>query len=101
MQAAPAASTSFQTLTDHIEQALDGVVDHGTSDELFLSSYLQGHFAVIARQLEMQADASSSMLDDAMQESLNSAFANNELEDADQNAVFALWQKLLNDARQA
>tara|TARA_Y100000814_G_C12278306_1_gene384153 strand:+ start:219 stop:320 length:102 start_codon:yes stop_codon:yes gene_type:complete len=32
-----------------------------------------------------------------MQQSLEQAFANNELESADQQAVAALWQKLLND----
>lgn len=77
-----------------IEAALDDVVNHGDDDELFIASYLQGHFAVESRQLEMQESATMEQLNDNMTESLNRAFANNELEQADAKLVSALWARL-------
>lgn len=77
-----------------IEAALDDVVNHGDDDELFIASYLQGHFAVESRQLEMQENATMEQLNDNMTESLNRAFANNELEQADAKLVSALWVRL-------
>jgi len=47
-----------------IEASLDDVVNHGSDDELFIASYLQGHFAVEARQLEMREDASLELLNE-------------------------------------
>jgi len=99
VQPAPVASQQFVQAITVIENKLDNAVDEGCDDTLFLSSYLQGHFAVIARQLEMNRDASLPMLDEAMQQSLNSAFANNELEQDDQERVYSLWQTLLTNAR--
>ena len=78
-----------------IEASLDDVVNHGSDDELFVASYLQGHFAVESRQLEMREDASIAMLNDKMVESLNEAFANNELESEDAKQVKALWDRLV------
>lgn len=77
-----------------IEAALDDVVNHGDDDELFIASYLQGHFAVESRQLEMQENATMQQLNDNMTESLNRAFANNELEQTDAKLVSALWARL-------
>ncbi|MEQ5808376.1 YfcL family protein [Alteromonas sp. NFXS44] len=99
MEFPAAAPTEFIGQSGHIEDALDGVVDHGSDDELFIASYLQGHFAVIARQQEMQPDASLATLDEAMQGSLQAAFDNKELEDEDQRLVMALWQRLLASAK--
>lgn len=95
MQQQVKASASFVQLVEAIDNALDAVVDHGNDDELFIASYLQGHFAVEARQLELNAQASAELLDETLQNSLNQAFANNELEAQDQKAVWALWQQLL------
>tara|TARA_A200000113_G_C8642081_1_gene282903 strand:- start:130 stop:423 length:294 start_codon:yes stop_codon:yes gene_type:complete len=78
-----------------IEASLDDVVNHGSDDELFVASYLQGHFAVESRQLEMREDATIGMLNDKMVESLNEAFANNELESEDAKQVKALWERLV------
>ncbi|MCU7555944.1 YfcL family protein [Alteromonas sp. ASW11-19] len=89
-----AASDDFVGKVHNIEQSLDDVVNHGSDDELFVASYLQGHFAVISKQLEMQADATLDKLDAAMQDSLDAAFANRELEPDDQQAVAALWARL-------
>ena len=81
-----------------IEAALDDVVNHGSDDELFIASYLQGHFAVEARQLEMHADASLTLLDEKMMDSLNNAFNNKELEGDDAAQVKQLWSRLINAA---
>lgn len=81
-----------------IEASLDDVVNHGSDDELFIASYLQGHFAVEARQLEMQADASLTHLNDKMMDSLNNAFENKELEGDDAEQVQQLWARLFNAA---
>ena len=81
-----------------IEASLDDVVNHGSDDELFIASYLQGHFAVEARQLEMHADASLTLLDEKMMDSLNSAFNNKELEGDDAAQVKQLWSRLFNAA---
>ena len=101
MQYPAAASTAFIEQIGQIEEALDGVVDHGDDDELFIASYLQGHFAVIARQQEMESDATLSSLDDAMQGSLQAAFDNKEVDDGDQEKVLALWQRLLHQSQSA
>lgn len=94
-----AAPTEFIDAVGIIEDALDGVVDHGSDDELFIASYLQGHFAVIARQQEMTPDATLDTLDEAITGSLQAAFDNKELETDDQQRVFVLWQRLLATAR--
>ena len=78
-----------------IEASLDDVVNHGSDDELFIASYLQGHFAVEARQIEMREDASLELLNEKMLSSLESAFKNNELESEDAKQVKALWARLV------
>ena len=78
-----------------MEASLDDVVNHGSDDELFIASYLQGHFAVEARQLEMREDASLELLNEKMLSSLDSAFKNNELESEDAKQVKALWARLV------
>ncbi|MDC8830631.1 YfcL family protein [Alteromonas gilva] len=95
MQQHVPAPAQFVTLVEKIDQSLDAVVDHGSDDELFIASYLQGHFAVEARKLELDSTANLTQLASNMQHSLDQAFSNNELEKADQQAVFTLWQKLL------
>lgn len=78
------------------EDYLDRVVDTGSDQELFISSYLQGHFAVEAAQQQLADTSSISQLDAAMQQSLQCAFDAGELEERDQQQVWALWQRLLN-----
>lgn len=95
MQAGPQADATFIAAVTHIEQALDSVVDHGSDDELFIASYLQGHFAVISRPMEVDPQASVAQLDAAVTASLDDAFANRELEPEDANQVRQLWQDLV------
>lgn len=89
----PKAPQEVNQLINSIEQSLDDVVNHGDDDELFIASYLQGHFAVIARQVEMEAAATIAMLDREIKASLALAFENNELETDDQQKVYALWAR--------
>lgn len=86
-----------QSVTQHIskiEQALDDVVNYGDDDMLFISSYLQGHFAVVARNVEMQESASLVTLDSEIRASLHAAFENNELDTDDQDKVLSMWERL-------
>lgn len=78
------------------EVYLDQVVGHGDDQALFIASYLQGHFAVAAGQSQVQAMTKVQQLAQLMQISLDSAFANSELEEEDQRQVSSLWQSLLN-----
>ena len=47
----------------------------------------------------MQENATITLLDEKMQESLQQAFANNELEGGDAARVSALWAKLMSESR--
>jgi len=86
------ALTSFIHKT---EGYLDQVVEHGNDQELFIASYLQGHFAVEAGQSQVQGMTEVEQLSDLMLSSLTQAFDNNELETEDQKQVLSLWQSLL------
>ncbi len=96
-----AAPESVVKAIADIDASLDDVVNHGSDDELFIASYLQGHFAVIARQQEMESGATLTTLNDAILGSLNAAFENKELDDGDQQKVLSLWQRLLEQAQPA
>lgn len=90
-----------QTLADqieHIENALHAVVGAGDDDALFIASYLHGHFDIVVTQVDNESHPSLSTLDQCMQNDLADAFANNELESADQVKVYALWQQLVDGA---
>lgn len=95
IQASPEVVAQLRRIDDE----LDAVVDHGDDEYLFIASYLQGHYAVIARVLEMESDASLQELDRRMQASFTRAFENKELEIADQDKVQTLWQRLLTAAK--
>ena len=73
---------------------LDQVVEHGNDQELFIASYLQGHFAVEAGQSQVQQMTQVQQLAELMDVSLSTAFSNNELTADDQQQVLSLWQTL-------
>ncbi|WP_100642877.1 YfcL family protein [Alteromonas facilis] len=83
------------TQIDAIEARLHEAVEHADDQGLFINSYLHGHFDVVVSHTLRHDDADLALLDQCMQESLQSAFANNELEAQDQSQVFALWQSLI------
>ncbi len=77
------------------ERYLDQVVEHGNDQELFIASYLQGHFAVSAGQSQVQHMTQIEQLSELMDTSLTTAFGNNELASDDHKQVLSLWQSLL------
>jgi hypothetical protein len=77
------------------ELYLDQVVEHGNDQALFIASYLQGHFAVVAGQSQVQQMTQIEQLSELMDKSLTTAFTNNELVADDQKQVLGLWQVLL------
>ncbi|MCC2616754.1 YfcL family protein [Aestuariibacter halophilus] len=86
---------SFEQGIDAIEQALDDVVEHGSDDELFIASYLQGHFALVVSRVLIHQQHCFDVLNATLCASLDEAFANQELEDADQQAVRQRWAALI------
>lgn len=77
-----------------VEHYLDSIVDTGTEQELFIAGYLHGHFSLVVSQIESDGNDDKQRLDSAMLNSLQQAFEQGELEQDDQQQVFALWQKL-------
>jgi hypothetical protein len=82
------------TFIQKTERYLDQVVEHGNDQQLFIASYLQGHFAVEAGQSQVQQMTQIQQLAELMDTSLTSAFSNQELSTDDQQQVFSLWQTL-------
>ena len=76
------------------ERYLDEVVEHGNDQQLFIASYLQGHFAVVAGQSQVKQMTQVEQLAGLMDTSLTAAFDNNELVADDQQQVLSLWQTL-------
>lgn len=93
----------MQTFIDQVaqlESKLDDVVNHGSDEQLFIASYLQGHVAVVAKPMEIEATADLQQLDSALMTSLNQAFENKELEPEDQAKVLSLWRELKDSVSQ-
>ena len=76
------------------ERYLDQVVEHGNDQQLFIASYLQGHFAVAAGQSQVKQMILIEQLAQLMNTSLTAAFENKELSKEDQVQVLRLWQTL-------
>ena len=76
------------------ERYLDQVVEHGNDQQLFIASYLQGHFAVVAGQSQVKKMTQVEQLAELMHTSLTAAFENKELAVEDQEQVLLLWQTL-------
>jgi hypothetical protein len=89
--------TPLTLFIQQTERYLDKVVEHGDDQELFIASYLQGHFAVAAGQSQVQHMTQVEQLSNLMDTSLSSAFSNNELAADDQKQMLSLWQSLLAD----
>lgn len=90
------SQSELQAFIANVEQQLDEVVVNGSDQELFISSYLQGHFAVMAGLSQVQNMTKISQLDGLMQTSLEQAFSNKELEAEDQNQVQTLWKSFFS-----
>ncbi|WP_417761617.1 YfcL family protein [Shewanella sp.] len=75
-----------------LEQWISEIVVTGDDDALFASGYLQGHFAVVLSELEVEDDHSLVALEAKMQDCLK--LAAKELEDHDYRLVADAWQSL-------
>ena len=88
-------AVALNSFIQRTESYLDQVVEHGNDQELFIASYLQGHFAVEAGKSQVQGMTKVEQLAGLMNISLTNAFVNNELDVDDQKQVLSLWQGLL------
>ncbi len=83
--------SNFQTLDayfEHKEAFLDSFIDAGSEQELFVSSYIHGHFSVAAAQsISNSRNTSLTELIDGfearLEQSIATAVSNNELSDND------------------
>lgn len=84
----------FNRWVEHVEQALFALVEQGDDHQLFIGSYLQGHFFLQVANAELAGDFTPEGLDRRIQTSLAQAFAQNELQAEDQQQVSELWRSL-------
>jgi hypothetical protein len=75
------------------------IVEQGSDHALFIAGYLQGHYFIVLAQAQLAETSSDShtSLGDfkaRMHSNVNKAFANHELESADQHAVSDLIEQL-------
>lgn len=84
----------FERFVAQTECYLDDVVIEGSDQELFIASYLSGHFSLVVSRVELQKNWDINHLNQIMLESLSSVFAQNELLEEDQKQVLVLWKKL-------
>lgn len=90
------------------EAYLDRFIDEGTDQELFATSYIHGHFSVVAAQTlqgidshsvsksgNSQFDTFKRTFEDALKTSIDSAIDNNELASDDVTDVLSLFNALL------
>ena len=102
----PHSSLTSSECDSYIEQTqtyLDAVVINGSDHELFIASYLTGHFALVVGQAQVEKEAAGEQMSIAhlnvlMLNSLNSAFLQNELEKDEQKHVLSLWKKITHEA---
>ncbi|TRY29624.1 YfcL family protein [Aliiglaciecola sp. M165] len=87
---------AFNHFVDQAEAKLDEVVVSGSDDELFIASYLHGHFSLAVSQVLQSDNICLNILNDVLLSNLNDAFANKELEQRDQHKVFTLWSDIKN-----
>lgn len=85
----------FAAYVDKVQALFDSMVEEGSDQELFISGYLNGHFSLIASVCFNAQELSLAALDNRMQESLQTAFDNEELQKADQADVMTFWQRCL------
>ena len=84
----------FLDKVDTIEAQLDKIVDSGTDDELFIASYFHGHFSLAVSQVPDNIDDKMVFLRQTLTANLHDAFVNRELENADQQKIWTLLERL-------
>ena len=90
----------FIEQTDKMQAHLDSFIADGSDHELFIASYLHGHFDVAVANVEKLIEKGEEnpipTLHSTLQTQLKSAFENNELSDQDANQVTELFDFLFN-----
>ena len=86
----------FECFVIQTERYLDEVVIEGSDQELFIASYLSGHFSLVVSWAELQKEWALDRLDHSMLTNLNTAFSDNELAEEEQKQVLFLWKNLTN-----
>tara|TARA_R110001592_G_scaffold345494_1_gene637399 strand:+ start:660 stop:968 length:309 start_codon:yes stop_codon:yes gene_type:complete len=89
---------AFDDFVDSTQAYLDSVVIDGSDQELFIASYLTGHFSLVGSNALGLDDFSLETLNTYMLKSLEKAYAKNEVLGQDQIEVSALWQQLFSRA---
>tara|TARA_R110000765_G_scaffold51278_4_gene103643 strand:- start:135 stop:443 length:309 start_codon:yes stop_codon:yes gene_type:complete len=89
---------AFDDFVDSTQAYLDSVVIDGSDQELFIASYLTGHFSLVGSNALGLDDFSLDTLNMYMLKSLEKAYAKNEVLGQDQIEVSALWQQLFSRA---
>ena len=89
---------AFDDFVDSTQAYLDSVVIDGSDQELFIASYLTGHFSLVGSNALGLDDFSLDTLNTYMLKSLEKAYAKNEVLGQDQIEVSALWEKLFSRA---
>ncbi|MFT5543086.1 MAG: hypothetical protein ACI97K_002834 [Glaciecola sp.] len=95
---------SFFEQTDKMQAHLDSFIVNGSDQELFIASYLHGHFDVAVANVEKRIEqpereeqpeqSSKAILYKTLENQLNQAFANNELSAEDSDQVTRLFTSL-------
>ncbi|TDF39829.1 hypothetical protein EYS14_10055 [Alteromonadaceae bacterium M269] len=91
------ADTDKQIFEQAVEQCqlkFDSYVESGTDEELFLSSYLCGHFDLVVGQAFINNQYSLEQLNTALLDSLKSAFEDDNMSAGEREQLLDLWQGL-------
>ena len=88
----------FEEAIELCQQRFDSVVDNGTDEELFLSSYLCGHFDLIVGQAFLQQNYSLEDVNIKVLESVNAASGDDNLSEDELDQIIELWSQLYRNA---
>lgn len=96
----------YHQYLDMKEAFLDAFIDKGSDHDLFIASYIHGHFSVVAANLLNAINESSDQPFDLLQyqeqtaltlrQSINTAIKNNELSKTDATDVKVMLEALFN-----
>ncbi|MFT4937456.1 MAG: hypothetical protein ACI88A_000471 [Paraglaciecola sp.] len=100
---ASSTPSECESFVEQTQAYLDAVVVNGSDQELFIASYLTGHFALVVGQAQVDQDSAGEQmsikyLNVLMLNSLEAAFLENELEKDEQKQVLGLWKKMTHNA---
>lgn len=90
--------TNIDDYFDTKEAFLDAFIDHGSEQELFISSYIHGHFSVEAAKVcslaNMQVSQRIAMFETNLRLAIDNAIGNQELASSDASDVVAMLEQV-------